>query len=37
MIKKDFDGLWFVDFIIAAPNLKLIPAIFDILSENVVL
>lgn len=37
MIKKDFDGLWFVDFTIAAPNLKLIPAIFDILSENVVL
>ena len=37
LIKEDFDGLWFVDFIIAAPNLKQIPTISGILNERVVL
>ena len=27
MIKEDNDGAWFVDYLLAAPNLKLIPAI----------
>ena len=27
MIKEDNDGLWFVDYLLAAPNLELIPAI----------
>lgn len=27
LIKKDYDGVWFVDFLLAAPNLKLIPEI----------
>ena len=36
LIKKDFDGLWFVDFLIAAPNLKMIPSISKFLSDIVV-
>lgn len=36
LIKKDFDGLWFVDFILAAPNLKMIPAISEFLGEKVI-
>lgn len=27
LIKEDFDGAWFVDFLLAAPNLNLIPEI----------
>lgn len=37
LIKEDFDGLWFVDFIFAAPNLKMIPTISEFLSEKVAL
>ena len=29
MIEKDFDGYWFVDYFIAAPNITLIPQISD--------
>lgn len=36
LIKKDFDGLWFVDFILAAPNLKMIPTISEFLGEKVI-
>lgn len=34
LIKEDFDGLWFVDFMLAAPNLTLIPTIARILQEK---
>jgi len=34
-IKKDFDGLWFINFLLAAPNIKLIPKEFEILQEFV--
>ena len=34
LIKEDFDGLWFVDFMLAAPNLTLIPTIAKILQEK---
>ena len=27
MIKQDIDGYWFVDYLLAAPNLQLIPQI----------
>lgn len=27
LIKEDFDGVWFVDYLLAAPNLSLIPEI----------
>ena len=33
LIKEDFDGLWFVDFMLAAPNITLIPTIARILQE----
>ena len=36
LIKQDFDGLWFVDFIFVAPNLKMIPTISEFLNEKVV-
>lgn len=36
LIKKDFDGLWFVDFLLAAPNLKMIPTISKFLCEIIV-
>jgi len=32
-IKIDFDGLWFIDFLLAAPNLTLIPTIAEILND----
>lgn len=35
LIKKDFDGLWFVDFIFIAPNLKMIPRISEFLSDKI--
>lgn len=34
LIKEDFDGLWFVDFMLAAPNITLIPTIARILQEK---
>lgn len=37
LIKKDFDGLWYVDFILATPNLKMIPTISEFLGEKVIL
>ncbi len=36
LIKEDFDGLWFVDFFLATPNLNLIPTIAEFLAEKVV-
>jgi hypothetical protein len=32
-IKEDFDGLWFIDFLLAVPNLKIIPKTAEILQE----
>lgn len=34
LIQEDNDGLWFVDFFLAAPNLTLIPTIANILEEK---
>lgn len=34
MIKRDSDGLWFVDYLLAAPNLQLIPEISASLREK---
>lgn len=34
LIQEDFDGLWFVDYYYAAPNLKMIPLIAESLSEK---
>ena len=33
-IKRDFDGYWFVDYLSAAPNIKLIPQISAVLQEK---
>ena len=33
-IKRDFDGYWFVDYFLAAPNIKLIPQISAVLQEK---
>lgn len=34
LLKKDFDGVWFVNFFLAVPNLKLIPEISRSLREQ---
>jgi len=34
LLKQDIDGLYFIDFLLAAPNIKLIPTISEILSEK---
>ena len=33
-IKEDIDGLWYIDYYIAAPNIRLIPQIAEILAEK---
>jgi len=32
-IKEDFDGLWFINFLLAAPNIELIPKKHEILKD----
>lgn len=34
LIQKDDDGLWYLDFLLAAPNLKLIPMESEIIKER---
>lgn len=34
LLKEDFDGAWFVDFLLAAPNLNLIPEISASLNDK---